>query len=567
MKDTVIDSFLEIVERFPEKTALRYKEGHHYESLTYGELYYQAQKLAHTLQEKGVKEKDRIVIISENRPEWVVADIATLLLGAILVPIHNVLSAHQIKTIIDEVQPKIIFVSDSKQLTKVLEIEAISKHDAIIGYFEDDIEESDPMLESDRLFLFKKEVFDGEYEPKIDPVKHNPDRIITIIYTSGTTGQFKGVQLTNENIMSNIRDVLSWVEVNENDKFLSILPLSHVFERTVGYYIPLVRGAAVGYVIDPTNLAEVAQKERPTIIIAVPRLFEKVYEGVMAKAEKSPITKILFKIAFDIGKKMPPNTLLYQLANLIVFRKIKKAFGGRIRFFVSGAAALPREIGEFFDALNIPVLEGYGLTETSPILTTNTIEKRKYGTIGRPLPSVKVKIVNNELYVKGPNVFKGYYKNPEKTKEAFTADGWFKTGDLVKMDKDGFISFKARKKEIIVLTTGKNVSPAAIENKIILSPYIDQAFVFGDNRKHVGAIIVPNKEKTKGLSKEKLEDLIRRELEEHVNQYVASYEQIRKFIITKKPFTIENGLMTPTLKLRRKEIEKAYAEKINKFYE
>ena len=566
MKETVIDSFMEVVEAHPEKDALIYKENHYYQTLTYAELYHQSQKLAHTLKEKGVSEGDRILMVSENRPEWVVVDIASQILGAILVPVHNVLSAAQIKIIADEIEPKIIFVSNSEQLTKVLEVELLGSHNCYLGYFDDDIAEDDPMLEYEKMFLFKEEVFDGVYEPKIEPVKSDPSRVVTIIYTSGTTGQFKGVELTNRNFISNITAVLSWVEITHKDKFLSILPLSHVFERTVGYYIPLLTGATIGYVIDPTKVSEVAQAEKPTIIIAVPRLYEKIYLAVKEKAEKSPVKKVMFKISFDIGKRMEPGTLLYTIADAIVFKKIKRAFGGNIRFFVSGAASLQQEIGEFFDALSIPVLEGYGLTETSPIVATNTVDKRKYGTIGRVLPNFEYKIISGELYVKGPSVFGGYYKNPEKTKEVFTDDGWFKTGDLVKEDKEGFISFDKRKKEIIVLSTGKNIGPAHLEEKMQMSPLINQAYVFGDEKKHVGALIVPEAEKIKDISKDKLTKIITQELDRFLNNQVASYEQIRKFVIIKEPFSVENGMLTPTLKLRRQKIEEVYAEEINNLY-
>ncbi len=565
MKDTLIDSFIEVVGDHPEKDALIFRKGHHYETLTYADLYKQAEKLAIYLKERGIKEGDKVLLLSENRPEWVITDIASMILGCILVPIHSVLSAAQVKMITDEIEPVVIFTSTGEQLDKILKVELLDHSNAIIGYFETDIDEEDPILSGGRAFLFKDVIFDKEYNKKIDPVKHNPERVVTIIYTSGTTGEFKGVELTNKNFMSNIKDVLSWVEITEKDKFLSVLPLSHVFERTVGYYIPMVSGSTIGYVEDPTKVGEVAKAEKPTIIICVPRLLEKIYEKVKENAS-SPIKKVMFKIAFDIGEKMEKDTLLYQLANLIVFKKVKRAFGGQVRFFVSGAASLSREIGEFFDTLSIPVLEGYGLTETSPILSTNTIEKRKYGTMGRALPSVQTKVVKDELFVKGPNVFERYYKKPEKTREAFTSDGWFKTGDLVSIDNDGFISFKTRKKEIIVLSTGKNIGPARIENIMVMAPSIDQAFVFGDEKKHIGAIIVPNKEKAKGLDEDQLKSLLEQELEQHVNDKVASYEQIRKFIITKKPFTVENGQMTPTLKLRRKEIEEEYAEEIDNFY-
>jgi len=258
--------------------------------------------------------------------------------------------------------------------------------------------------------------------------------------------------------------------------------------------------------------------------------------------------------------------LAYRLADKIVFKKIKDAFGGQIRFFVSGAASLTQEIGEFFDALDIPVLEGYGLTETSPIIATNTVEKRKYGTVGRALPNVETKVVKGELLVKGPNVFKEYYKNPEKTKEAFTKDGWFKTGDLVEIDKQGFIKFKMREKEILVLSTGKNVGPAHLEELMQLSPYISQSFVFGDSEKHVAALIVPEKSKMQGFTKEKQAEVIQKEIDQYLNTQVATYEQIKKFVLIARPFTVENSLLTPTLKLRRKEISEKYAKQISAIY-
>lgn len=567
MKDTIIDSFLESVTRFPGRPALLYKKGHHFESLTYQELYKYAQKLAVFMKEKGVSEGDRIVLISENRPEWVITDIATLIVGGILVPVHSVLAGTQMKMIIDEVEPKLIMVSDRKIYDKLAGVNELITSDSIVIYFDNDLTKYDTEVKTSRFFNFKDEVYDRQYEPQIEMVKHDPDRIITIIYTSGTTGRFKGVELSNRNFISNVEGTLTDVEVTENDKFLSILPLSHVFERTVGYYVALLRGAATSYIEDPGKLSEVAQAEKPTIIIAVPRLYEKVYQAVWDKASENPIKKALFKIAFKIGGKAKKDSQEYKIADKLVFKKVKAAFGGEIKFFVSGAASLAKEIAVFFDTLDIPVLEGYGLTETSPIITTNTQKNRKYGTVGQKLPNVEIKLAKSgELLVKGPNVFKNYYKNPEATKDAFTKDGWFKTGDLVEIDAEGFVKFKAREKEIIVLTTGKNIGPAIIEEKLEMVPIIHQAFVFGDNRKHIGALIVPDKEKTEGKTGDELQELIQREIDENVNPHLADYEKIKKFVIVNASFTVENGLMTPTLKLRRKDISEKYLEEIESIY-
>jgi long-chain acyl-CoA synthetase len=567
MKDTIIDSFLESVERFPERPALLYKSGHHFEELTYGELYKYAQKLAVFMKERGVREGDRLVLISENRPEWVITDIATLIVGGILVPIHSVLAGSQMQTIIDEVEPKIILVSNDEILQKLLSVKELISKETEIVYFENDHDKYDPSIITGSFFNFKTEVFDHDYEPQIECIKHDPDRIITIIYTSGTTGRFKGVELSNKNFISNITGVLENVEVTENDKFLSILPLSHVFERTVGYYVALLRGATTSYIEDPGKLADVAKVQKPTIIIAVPRLYEKVYSAVWQKASANIIKKLLFKIAFKVGGEAKKDSLQYKMADKVVFSKVKAAFGGEIRFFVSGAASLAKEIAVFFDTLDIPVLEGYGLTETAPIITTNTLKSKKYGTVGKPLSNVEIRVKKSgELLTKGPNVFANYYKNPEATKDAFDKDGWFKTGDLVEIDSDGFVKFKAREKEILVLTTGKNVGPAIVEEKLQIIPAISQAFVFGDNEKHVAAIIVPEKDAVKDMSKEEVNAFLQKEIDEKANIHLAQYEQIKKFMIIHEPFSVENGLMTPTLKLRRKEIMEKYAGEIEGVY-
>lgn len=567
MKDTILGSFLSVVGEFPKKEALFYKKGHHFESVTYEEIYKYAQNLAIFLKDLKVKEGDRVVLVSENRPEWVIADFASQILGAVLVPVHSVLASAQIKTITDEVAPKVIFVSDKEVLEKILEIEDFKKGQTPIVYFGTDLEAGNLLQKKKKLFLFKEKVYDAPHQKPIEPVKADPERVITIIYTSGTTGRFKGVMLTNHNLVSDITGVLTMIEITSNDRFLSVLPLSHVFERTVGYYIPIVCGSTIAYVEDPGRLSEIAQAERPTIIIGVPRLFEKVYQAVKDKAAKNILKLIVFQIAFAIGKHASKKSRAYQIADKIVFKQIKEAFGGQIRFFVSGASNLAREIGQFFDTLSIPVIEGYGLTETSPIVSCNTLEHRRYGTVGHLLPEVKAKVVKGELLLKGPNVFKEYYKNPEKTAEAFTKDGWFKTGDLAEISKDGYLKILAREKEIIALSTGKKVSPAFLEERLELSPYIAQAFVFGDQRKHVGAILVPAKERFTDLAKEKHDEVLKKEIDEHLNKRVSSYEQIIKYVLVHEPFSVDNGLLTPSLKLRRNEIMAHYQKEIESVYE
>jgi long-chain acyl-CoA synthetase len=328
----------------------------------------------------------------------------------------------------------------------------------------------------------------------------------------------------------------------------------------------MVLGATISYVLDPSKLAEMAEKERPTIILGVPRLYEKVYQAIHDKANKNFVTKILFATAFKAAKDNPKKSWQYQLADRLVFKKIKAAFGGSIRFFVSGSASLQPEIIKFFDLLGLPVLEGYGLTETSPLAVYNVLNRRKVGTIGMPPNNMEIKVVKGELWVKGPSVFKRYYKNPSKTKEAFPKPGWFNTGDLVEVGSDGYVRFLAREKEIIALSTGKKVSPTAVEERLELVPSVAQAFVFGDNRKHIGALIVPDKEKTKGLDASRVIEVLTKEIDETANKHLASYEQIKKLVVLKKEFSVKNGLLTPTLKLRRKEIEAEFTKEIESVY-
>jgi long-chain acyl-CoA synthetase len=298
MKDTLIDSFLETVASYPKKEALIYKSGHHFASLNYEQLYTYSQRLATYMKELGVGEGDRVMLVSENRPEWVIVDLASLILGAILVPVHSVLAASQMAMIVEEIEPKIIFVSDKEMLAKTLEVELVAKSEGFIGYFDTDLEPDNPLMESGKVFYVKEKIYDETYLSTLEPVKHKSERVITIIYTSGTTGRFKGVELTNLNIISNIQGLIELLDVNTNDRFLSVLPLSHVFERTLGYYLPMVLGATISYVLDPSKLAEMAEKERPTIILGVPRLYEKVYQAIHDKANKNFVTKILFATAF-----------------------------------------------------------------------------------------------------------------------------------------------------------------------------------------------------------------------------------------------------------------------------
>lgn len=576
MGKTLVEIFLETSSKFPQKEALLCKEGSRYVSLTYSELEDEVFHLSYELRKLGIEKGDNVVLISKNRPEWVIADLAIQLTGGVVVPIHEVLTGQQMVNIINEVEAKVAIVSGDTVFEKLEKADA--EHLKIISM---------DSIDGKNIYAFEKIL---EAKPKdfekiktellLDLPKESD--LATIVYTSGTTGHFAGVLLTHKNIVSNIKDILSTIELDEKEKFLSVLPLSHILERTVGYYVPMSVGATISYINDPLKLSEVAREEKPTIIIAVPRLYEKVYDKIILEVEKNPIKKIIFNLALKIGEKKNKTDSkiwkdLFKIADKIVFHKIKDKFGGNIRFFVSGGAPLPKKVGEIFNNMGILILEGYGLTETSPVISCNTDKPgfNKFGTAGKVLPSVKVKISDwDEILVKGPSVTKGYY-DQGKTELAFTEDGWFKTGDLGELDGDGFLIIKGRIKEIIVLSTGKNVSPVPIEERLELCPYVKQAFVFGDGKKHIAGILVLDfdvlKEKFKGLSnKEMLENPeVKKLIDEKISELqkdFAHFERVNKYILISEPFTIENHLLTPTLKIRRQMILEKYEQEIEGLY-
>jgi long-chain acyl-CoA synthetase len=566
------DMFLNSAELHADNVALSYKKGHHYENLTYFTLKLEVFQLAQGLSELGFKKGDTAILVSENRPEWVITDLALQLLGCINVPIHEVLSANQLAMVIDEVKPKALFFSHEAIEEKLLEIaNDISKIDYLFSFH--------PLIKSNfkHLKYFKDLINETDVAAKEEAelvetaLAIKPDEVASIIYTSGTTGHLKGVPLTHGNFVANILGTLNSILILPTDKFFSILPLSHVFERTAGYYIPLYSGATISYCLKLETLSQEIQEQKPTIVLAVPRLYEKIYEKIQAKANKSVVTKLIFKAAFATHKRSP----FYPLFDKLVFSKVKGNFGGNIRFFISGGASLPKKIGQFFAKVDMLVLEGYGLTETSPIVAVNQLSHNRFGTVGFPLETLDVKIAKDgEILVKGPSVMGGYLRK-EDNKEAFTKDGFFRTGDLGKMDAEGFLSIEGRKKDLLVLTTGKKVAPVAIENALESSLYIEQAMVFGDGRKHIGALIVPNYEKLSQelgitgkskLSKSKeVYEIIKREAYEKT-RHMASIDVVHKFIIITEPFSIKNGELTPKLSLRRHIILEKNSEAIEELY-
>ncbi|MEK6557056.1 MAG: long-chain fatty acid--CoA ligase, partial [Candidatus Margulisiibacteriota bacterium] len=412
--------------------------------------------------------------------------------------------------------------------------------------------------------------------------------LASIVYTSGSTGLSKGVQLTHGNFLSNVEDIVGFVAIDERDSVLSFLPLSHVLERTVGYYLLIYIGGSIYYAQSIQTVGEDIKLAQPTVMISVPRLFEKIQSKILNSLHG--FSHVIFNWALKVGhryhhlrKKGFPTLWLklpYVLAEKVVFSKIQQKMGGKLRFCVSGGAPLPQSVGEFFEALGICIIEGYGLTETAPVICCNHPDHPKFGTVGKVLRHVTVKLAQDgELLVKGPNVTSGYYKNPDETKLAFTSDGWFCTGDIAQIDEDGYIKIVGRKKELIVMSTGKKVAPQPLEMLLSSSKYVSQVIVVGEGRNYLTALIVPNMSEVDLYLKGRnivcdqslllshvdtirlFKELLQMELGD-----LAPYKQVKKFTLIAKEFTQEDGELTPTLKIKRHVICHRYATEINEMY-
>lgn len=578
---------------FADKPFYMFKREGRYQTLTYKDFFDQVILVSSGLKSLGLDKGDKVVMLSENRIEWAMVDYACQVAGLVSVPIYATLLENQVEYIVNDSDAKVVFVSNCYQEEKLILIKDKLKRVKNFYIFEPkaDAKFAEPFEELKKLGKEYLKNNSDWYEKSIQEI--DEDDLATIIYTSGTTGEPKGVMLTHKNFLSNIEGSLRALEVKVSDIFLSFLPLSHVFERMAGHFLPCYRGATIAYAESIETVAENLQEVKPTIMTSVPRFYEKIYAKINESIHQgSVIKRLIFNWSLKQGKKVflykqnkkeIPGLLQkkFNLANKLVFSKLKERVGGRIRFFISGGAPLSKEIGEFFAYANLIILEGYGLTETSPVIAVNREEWFKFGTVGLPLDNVEVKIAEDgEILTRGPHVMKGYYKKEEATKEAIDKDGWFYTGDIGFFDKDGFLVITDRKKNIIVTSGGKNIAPQPIENLLISSRYIEQAVVVGDKRKYCSALIVPNLDLLKVYARDNyieydtedellihpmIKDLIRKEID-RLSINLASYETIKEFTLMKKPFTIEDGELTPTLKIKRNVIEKKYKEIIDKMY-
>ena len=589
------DMFFKNRDAHGSKTAYMYKKDGNWVSVSFKEAVDRAERIAAGLASLGVKKGDRVALMSENRIEWALTDYATLSLGAVLVTVYPSLLAEQVKYILNDSESVAVFVSHEIHQQKVESIRNELPHTKHFFVFDPEgVELNDTWKSYDTLeeigakFLEENKTFVTDSIDKVDI-----EDWATIIYTSGTTGEPKGAILSHKNLLSNVEDSLQVLQIWENDSLLSFLPLSHVLERMAGHFLSCHQASTVAYAESiesvPANLKEI----KPTVMISVPRLYEKIYAKIIDQVESGPpLKRKIFYWALNVGKKYVykemmkepiPGGLKFKrnLAFKLVYHKLHEALGGRNRFMISGGAPLSAEIAEFFGAVGIRILEGYGLTETSPVISVNTMDNFRFGTVGPVIPNVEVKFAEDgEILTRGNHVMVGYYKKEADTKEVIDEDGWFHTGDIGVMD-DIFLKITDRKKNIIVTAGGKNIAPAPIENALVTSQYIEQAVMIGDKRKFCTAVIVAAEEpvgnwaKEKGLSFSTYEELvmlpevrelIRSEID-RLTPHLASYETIKNFVLTKAPFSIETGELTPSLKVKRRVIEKKYHDEIEKMYD
>ncbi len=571
--------------KYGDRTMLKAKAGKAWRDYSWREVSDAAGRLRAGLIALGIKPGDRIAILAENCPQWVIVDQAVLGLGAVVIPLYTTSGPEETTHVINDSGARIVAARGEGTVAKVLAlsrsmpaVEGIiamhpgaKPHDRVNG--SPGVKTLDSMSAGDAAG-----VAEGRGED-----------LATIIYTSGTTGPSKGVMLTHGNLLANCDSSLDALKLGEQDMTLSFLPVAHSFERTAGHYTVMLGGGIIAYAEGLAQLAQNLLEIQPTVLLTVPRLLEVIYGRVMRTVEAgSGLQKTLFKAAVEVGKQaawyrhrgrtVPPHLAIPMvLFRRLVFARVRSVFGERIRYLISGGAPLPPAIFEFLAAAEVPIVEGYGLTEAGPVVSVNLRGRTRFGTVGRPLKNIEVKTApDGELLVHGANVMKGYYRREDETREAIDADGWLHTGDIARIDAEGYIAITDRKKEIIVLSGGKNVSPANLENRLSSDPYIAQACVVGDRKKHLAALLVPNFEnlgdylKQNGLAGKPPEELVaeskfralyQQRLREF-NKSRSDVEAIAAFTLIAQPFSQENGELTPTLKVRRRIVQEHYRTQI-----
>lgn len=595
MADTIYQYFAETAARVPEHPALKLKLHGVYRDITFAALNRAVDEVAAGLTGRGVKAGSRVGIYSYNRPEWVIADLAIIKLGAVVVPVYHTLPPDSVRYILNDAAISHLVVESGKLLTSVTGImdDCPALRD-IITLFDGPPENRT----GKEMLTFSSLQESGTRalaaDPNAAPVyPAQADDLVTVAYTSGTTGEPKGAMLSHANILSNVRAAIARFNITERDSMVSFLPLCHMFERTCGYYSMLLAGASIAYAESLQTVAQDVKMVRPTLLIVVPRVLEKVYNTVAERILAGPRLNRALMVATlrtytrtaRLRARRQPIPLLLALQRwllgVLVVRKLKALGGGRIRLLVSGSAPLEKRLATIIRALEFNLLEGYGLTETSPVVCAAVPNHERVGTVGKPFPGVEVRIgPDDEVLIRGPNVMKGYLNKPEETAKVIDADGWFHSGDQGRFDHDGNLIITGRIKEIIVNSYGKNVAPVPIEQALASTKYIEQAVVIGDRRPYLTALVVPGRIAIEDWAREQklrysdypnllllppVRALIRAEIENALARF-APYEQVRKFELLPEPFTVENGLLTPTLKTRRPKVAQCYRDLIDRLY-
>ena len=590
---TIPDLFLTAVREFPRPDCFSYRDDSGQSvDVSSEEALRRVKALRMGLKSLGVQPGDRVALLSENRIEWALADLSSLCVGAVTVPIYPTLLSDTIEYILSESEPVAIFVSTEEQAAKIHQIrDRLPFVRDVISFDRTGLPD---IMTLDKLKQIGQNLLEdnppAEHEECVEVDKDSP---CSIIYTSGTTGNPKGVVLSHWNFVSNVLTIKDQVRIGPEDRCLSFLPLSHVLERMGGLFTMLSAGAGIAYAEKMETVPQDIIDVQPTFLISVPRLYEKIYAKALATASGAGFPKRnIFFWARDIAiRKARMKTdgqesgawfnFQSALADKLVFGKLRAKLGGRIQVMISGGAPLNMKINQFFNGAGLNILEGYGLTETSPILTANTFENFRFGSVGKAIPHTEIKIAEDgEIMARGPQIMLGYYKNEAATDEVLDEEGWLATGDIGHLDEDGFLFITDRKKDLIVTAGGKNIAPQPIENRYVTNKYVVQAVVIGDRRQFLSALIVPNFETLqefavgKGISTMAQADLVRHpevnalfeSIVDEMNQDLPGFSQVRKFKLLEREFTLEDGELTPTMKVKRFFVNRKYKNLIDTMY-